>query len=379
MQSRNLFLCFFILLVGSSLNAQTSVNPDISAVGDFRIYSHDDQSRPDEVEKFNLANPEIELNIGGYLNPYVRADIVIGWHGEHDAEIEEAHATILRGLPLNTNLRVGKYLLEYGRLNPVHPHAYPFIMRPLPHEMFFGNHGLSDMAIRASFTLPTGDAFTEIMGGLLKGDALATHEHEEDGYEGEKHEHESEEKRDLGFFGRLTSSLAVSDASELAIGGSVLNAVHGFNEDTIGTPDQLRSWLVGGDIKYKYKPSKYRSLQIEAESIMRFSEWGESGEGLTSYGAYGYVDYRFNQIYNLGGIFEWVRIEEAHHHEGEDDHVIKQHDIKRFGLFVGFAPLEETSMVRLAGHWTDPDEGDSFWALSLQFVIGLGPHKPHNF
>ena len=24
-------------------------------------------------------------------------------------------------------------------------------------------------------------------------------------------------------------------------------------------------------------------------------------------------------------------------------------------------------------------EGDGFWEFSLQLVIGLGPHKPHNF
>ncbi|MCP4634721.1 MAG: hypothetical protein GY855_17470 [candidate division Zixibacteria bacterium] len=379
MRNRVLLLCLLLFGLGSHSYAQTSINPDISAVGDFRVYGHSDQSRADEVEKLNLADPEIEINIGGYLNPYARADIVIGWHGEHNAEIEEVHATILRGLPLNTNLRVGKYLLEYGRLNPVHPHAYSFIKRPLPHELFFGEEGLSDMAIRTSFALPIGSAFTELMGGVLKGDALANHEHEDAGHEGDEHEQESEAKRNVGLFTRLTTSMAVSESSELAIGGSALNAVHGFTEDTINTPKQLRSWLIGGDIKYKYKPSKFKSLQIEAEMIMRQSELGEDDEKLNSYGAYGYIDYRFNQIYNVGGIIEWARVEETHHHEGEDEHEIEEHGTKRYGLFVGFAPLEETSMVRLAGHWTDPEEGDGFWELSLQLVFGLGPHTPHNF
>lgn len=112
---------------------------------------------------------------------------------------------------------------------------------------------------------------------------------------------------------------------------------------------------------------------------MRQSDLGEGNEKLNSYGAYGYIDYRFSQIYNVGGIIEWAKMEEAHHHEGEDEHEIEKHDIKRYGLFVGFAPLEETSMVRLAGHWNDPKEGDGFWELTLQLVIGLGPHKPHNF
>jgi len=378
MFNRVLTLFIVIFCLGGSPFAQTSVNPDISAVGDFRVYSHDDQSRSDEVEKVSFADPEIELNIGGYLNPYARADLIIGWHGEHNAEIEEAHATILRGLPFNTNLRVGKHLLEFGRLNPVHPHAYSFLKRPLPHDLFFGEEGLADMAIRTSFAMPTGDAFTELMAGLLKGDALSIHEHEEEMHEGEEHADESEVKRDLGFLGRLTTSFALSESTELSIGASALNAVHGFTEDTINVPEQLRSWIIGGDLKYKFKPSKHKSLQIEAEMLMRKSELGEDDIKLNSFGTYGYVDYRFNQIYNIGGIFEWTNVEEAHHHE-EDGHEIKEFDTKRYGLFVGFAPLEETSMVRLAGHWTDPEEGDSFWELSLQLVIGLGPHKPHNF
>ncbi|MFH2048316.1 MAG: hypothetical protein ABIJ12_02630 [bacterium] len=372
---RLLFLLLFCITIitGFSASAQTTLNPDISLVGDFQIFSHNDKSIPDEKEKLNLSDPEIELNINGYLNPYARADAVIAWHGDHNAEIEEAYATFLQGLPLNINLRAGKYLLEFGRLNTVHPHAYSFIKRPLPHAMFFGEEGLSDMAIRASISIPTGEAFTELMGGILKGDALTPHVHEE-----EETTETTEPKRDLGFFGRLTSSFAVSEAAELAMGGSVINTVYGFGEDE-ENPAQLRSWLIGGDVKYKYKPSRYTSLQIEAEGIMRQNEMDEEGEDLKSYGAYGYIDYRFKQKYNLGAIYEWVRSKEAHHHEGEEEHEIHQQETKRLGLFVGFAPVEETSLIRLAGHLTDPEDSDSFWEATLQLVISLGPHKPHNF
>jgi len=212
------------------------------------------------------------------------------------------------------------------------------------------------------------------MGGILKGEVLSSHEHDE-----EEHEHEAdEEKKDPGFFGRLTTSVAVSDAAELAIGGSVVNAVYGFSEDE-EDPAQLRTWIIGGDAKYKYKPSRYTSLLIEVEGIMRQNEMDEEDEDLKSYGVYGYIDYRFKQKYNVGAIYEWVRSKEAHHNEGEEEHEIHQQDIKRMGLFFGFAPVEETSLVRLAGHWTDPEEGDSFWEATLQLVISLGPHKPHNF
>jgi len=365
------------LCVSGVAHGQTTTNPDISAVGDFRAFSHNDNSRSDEVEELSIADPEFELNIGGYLNPYVRADAVVGWHAEHNAEIEELYATAERGLPLGAGMRVGKYLLEFGRLNPVHPHAYSFIKRPLPHEAFFGEEGLADVAIRPSFLLPTGDTYTEVMAGLLKGDAFSGHEHEH--MEGEQHEGEEEEpKRGLGFFGRATSSFALSDATELSFGASAVNAVHEMHEHENETVERLRTWLFGGDVKYKYRPNRNTALQIEAEAIVRTAGQAEGMDDLTSYGSYGYVDYRFRQQYNVGGIFEYTKLEELHEHEGEEPEV-HQCDTWRAGLFVGWAPIEETSLVRLAGHWTEPDGGEGFWELTMQFVVSLGPHKPHNF
>lgn len=360
--------------------AQTTKNPDISLIGDIRAFSHNDTIRPSEHEAFNLADPEIELFVSGYLNPYARAAAAVAWHTGANAEIEEAYAEFVRGLPLGAQLRAGKYLLEFGRLNPLHPHTWSFVKRPLPHKHFFGDHGLTDMAIRTSFLLPTGSAYTELMGAVTKGDALTGHEdeHEEAG-EGSEHE---DERLDPGFFGRLTTSLAVDEFSELALGVSVLNAVYGGAEYVnelvlqLEEPDFLRAWVTGFDLKYKHKPSRYSSLQIEAEALWRSNEMTE-GDRLNSYGAYGYLDYRFRQRYNAGGIFEYVSEETILEDLGET--VAESSDTWRAGLFVGFAPVEETSLVRLAGHWTEPDDADSFWELTLQLVFSLGPHQPHNF
>jgi len=175
-----------------------------------------------------------------------------------------------------------------------------------------------------------------------------------------------------------TEDVPLGWSAELAIGGSILNSVYAFTEDSLA-PEQLRSWLFGGDIKYKYKPSRYTSLQIESEGIIRVNNLEEGEGNITSYGAYGYIDYRFSQKYNAGGIFEYVKLEEAEHHEGETEHEIHEHSNWRVGLFAGFSPVEETSLLRLVGHWTESEESDGFWEISLQFVFSLGPHQPHNF
>jgi len=360
-------LCSIFLLGVATVAAQTTVNPDISAVGDFRLFSHDDPTRPDEQNEFNFADPMLELLVSGYLNPYMSAAGVLAWHDGADAAIEELYATVHRGLPLNLGLRAGKYRLPFGRLNPIHPHAYSFIMTPLPHEMFFGEEGLSDVGVQLSTLLPTGDFYTELMGAALKGEGLLGHGH---AHEAEA-EHD-EERTDIGFFGRLTTSFAPGDASELALGLSALNEVYEVEHDTTGPEEiatQLRAWVVGTDLKYRWVPSRYTTLQIEAEGLMRVEEGHDGGDDLTSYGAYGYLDYRFRQRYNVGGIAEWVRVE----------HLAATHNTSRYGLFAGFSPVEETAVVRLVGHWTDPDDGASFWQITGQLVFSLGPHKAHNF
>jgi hypothetical protein len=81
---------FGLLLLGcTSSLAQTTLNPDISAVGDFRMLGHNDATQPAQKDEINLADPVLELNIGGYLNPYARADAVVAWHEGHNAAVEE--------------------------------------------------------------------------------------------------------------------------------------------------------------------------------------------------------------------------------------------------------------------------------------------------
>jgi hypothetical protein len=355
---KNIML-FAILLFSflSPIRAQTTLNPDISLIGNICAFAHNDTGRPIESREFNLQSPDMELMVSGYLNPYSRADAVLAWEEGGNAEIEEFYATVLRGLPLGLNLRVGKYRLEFGRLNPVHPHAYSFIFQPLPHEEFFGEEGLNDMAIRTSFIIPTGSLYTEFMGAVLKGDILKS---EDDSIEEEEDADSGKPRIKPGFFGRLTSSAAVSEYAELAAGASFATAEY-------NAEDRLHAWVYGIDMKYKWKPNRNISLTVEAEGLYNHREKSDGGQ-LISYGGYGYIDFHFCQKYNVGSIFEYT--------QGNLD---KNRNSWRTGAFVGFSPIEETSLVRLVGNWTRPKETAGFWTLTAQLVFSLGPHQPHNF
>ncbi|MEK6651016.1 MAG: hypothetical protein AABY75_08565, partial [Bacteroidota bacterium] len=156
--------------------AQTSLNPDISVIPRFRVESSDGGSLPaDRVfsrPQFTLE--ELEIAIQGYLNPFARADIFLAKPGAGDEplEIEEAYATVLRGLPYDINLRMGKYLVEFGKINTVHPHAWSFVSRPASIERFLGEEGVNDIGVSASILLPTGGLYTRLNVDLFDGATL---------------------------------------------------------------------------------------------------------------------------------------------------------------------------------------------------------------
>ena len=72
-------------------------NPDISVIGDVRSFVTDDRQDP-KHGNLQLNLESVELALQGYLNPYARADVFAAYTEEEGLVVEEAYATILRGL-----------------------------------------------------------------------------------------------------------------------------------------------------------------------------------------------------------------------------------------------------------------------------------------
>ena len=382
---KNIFksnLLYFVVLFPILVFSQTK-NPNISIITDFRTFTHDNKAVPTEEGRLNLELSEIEFAIQGYLNPYARADIFIAKHGtEGPLEIEEAYATFLRGLPLGLNIKAGKYLLDFSKLNSLHPHAYYFIERPMIQTVFFGEDGFNDTGINSNVLLPTGDVYTNLSFNILKGDFVNPHDHGDEihGHE-EDHqvEHEDEELDDepqpLGFSGRLTTHFQLSDYSNLELGFSGATGIHDSHED-------LRMYLGGFDLKYKWRPDRYKSLTFQVETIFNKRdihaheeeehEEDEHGEeeiaSVTTSGFFSYLTYQFKQRWNIGVVGEWTQSPES-----------KDDKYWGMGVFAGFSPMEETSVIRLLLKREKQPGFVSFNKILAQLVFSLGPHKPHVF
>ena len=154
--------------------SQSNVNPDISLIGTFNTFTDLTKGSPDKG-KLIFETPEMELFVDGYLNPYAKATGNISYEGG-EFSVEELYAEIVRGLPLDVQIKAGKYLVGFGQLNIVHAHAWAFIGRPLFHQIYFGPEGFNDIGVNFSFILPTTSFYSTLDLGIFKGDAIGKNE-----------------------------------------------------------------------------------------------------------------------------------------------------------------------------------------------------------
>jgi len=377
--------------------AQTTINPDISAIGTFNTYTNFIKGTP-EYGKLNFDMPEFELLVDGYLNPYARAAFNIGFHaGEFHAE--EIYAQVVRGLPLDVQIKAGKYLLGFGKINTIHPHAWLFIYRPLYQQIYFGDEGFNDIGADISFILPTGDVYTTLDLGIFKGDALINEHHHEDEHETEEEEHfEMERGNSPIFVGRLGSFFPLGDFSNIEVGLSCSYGVHSkmdfySSTDSSVTPEnKALNYLYGGvDFKYKYRPDSYTALTIQGEAlwngrdVLRKDDLElDTQEEINTFGAFIYLDYRFNRIFSIGAKYDFtygIIGDETNFNTLANDDQNKTIGIESW---LGYYPFEETLALRLGVQhlmfsYADETERDGETIINLQLIFSLGPHKAHPF
>jgi hypothetical protein len=363
---------FLLAIIPQFARSQTMVNPDISFIGDVRLSIHNDQSAPDEAEKPALEFHELEIGASGYLNPFARADIFLGIHGvEGPIEVEEAYMTLLRGLPLGLQMKVGQYLADLGKLNTQHSHQWSWMERPLMLKEVFGDDGLKDVGINLSCLLPVGASAWTISAHALKTGGLAVHHHHEE--DGDENEAETV-RSDIAVLSRISAFVPLGETTFLETGASLLRSEHEPAENRYAT-------LANLDFKLKWRPDIFRSLTFVAEFLgnsrtVCAEESSEDSASLhdetsdvRSFGAFTAVDFQFWRRWNAGAFYDYTQC-------AKNENVYQC----GYGVFAGFALAEETSRFGLVLRRHEAsDISDPFYSATLQFLWSLGPHKPHPF
>jgi len=129
-----------------NLNQDQFDSLGIPGFGDAGFYS--ETLNPSKGFNFNYA----ELGMYSVVDPFF--DLFATFHLTVSTfEIEEAYVRTLR-LPGNLQLKFGKFLSSFGRLNEVHAHAWDFSDQPLVYHSFWGAENLNEMGTRFTWLMP---------------------------------------------------------------------------------------------------------------------------------------------------------------------------------------------------------------------------------
>jgi hypothetical protein len=349
-------LCLVLTVLASSRLgfSQTTTNPALSFIGDMRLSGF--RHAPDTVgaNKMIFDFHELEITAGAALNPYARADVSLGLsHGSID--IEEAYATLLRGLPLNLQVKAGQYRVDFGKLNAQHPHQWSWIERPLMFKRFFGEEGLDAAGLNISSLVSVGRSALTLSGNVFTGGS----------YWGDS---QDRELRNLAESARVSLFAPLTGHANVEFGFSGLTT-------RLGDPTGGTTTMGNMDLKYKWRPDMYRSVVLTAEGMIgsRLTAEGNGGAGgatrIAAAGFFASLDFQFHKRYDAGAFVDYCR-----------DPVPDFGRQTGIGVFAGFSLVEETYRVGLL---LRQDQGPAlprpYQTIIIQLLWSLGPHKPHQF
>ena len=374
-----LFAAFVFATTAATAHAGV-VNPDISVIGQPFARWTNDATDPGN-KRWVLDPGEVETVFDAPLNPYARGTVVMSL-SEPGIELEEGYFQLLRGLPGGLALKGGKYRVGFGKLNPAHPHAYPFADRfhmlatYLPGDESFNETGISlseripapgDLSLTASLDWLNGNTFRlarEASGA--SNDPLLTIGADAD---------RPDESR-AAVLGRLAAFSSIGDRSGLELG---VSGSQGTNNVAAGA----RTTLIGADAKAKLWNSENSYLLLQGEFVhldRDLAGWDSLTAAYTltrvsPAGACLFADYNFATRYNVGASYE--RWQQA---------TVDRTWDQAFKAFAGFALLEETTAFRL--DWDHdmpgsppgaPSTPDAIDTVTMRVIFSMGPHKAHQF
>lgn len=362
MERHHSYLCLALVLAvwssaahGSTTTAtgiSRSLNPAISANGLFvgaycseeRVHHHHGaEEEAEHVHEHGVGSAtglrvqEVEVQISAFVDPFLKADLVLAVPGGEGLELEEGYV-LTQGLPHGLIVKAGKFYAQVGRHNLLHSHQFPFLDPPLVNERLLGGHGLCEAGIGLSYLLPT-PWYSEIVAQILNGDTEIF---------------ASPEDEDLAYVGHLKSFWDLGEATTLELGGSWAAGNNAHAE---------LSSLAGVDLTVKWRPprrSRYRGLVWQSEYL--FARQNHADETHEEGGFYSLLQYQFARRWWMQGRWDLVGLPKA---EDARDW--------RASAVLAFVPSEFSGLRLQYSQLHEHDEVINQAYLQLNFTIGSHP------
>ena len=375
---------------GSTQGGNPRLLPDISALGDFVGDLSPDGSTLEEGQRFGVR--EIEVAIQANVDPYFRADFILGVHGE-SVEIEEAYATTT-ALPWGLQLRLGRVHLPFGKQNVVHRPELHSIEYPHVVQRFLGEEGGKGDGLFASRIFAPFGFYQELQVGVMDRFGGDAHAHAHDEEEEEEHaepvaaEPANRRLSGLGYVARFRNYWDLSEATNLELSASAATGrqTQPFDreiEEGINAVNARQS-LFGVDLTYRWRPIEqglYRSLIVQAEWMrQRHEDVADRHDPLDGPdmlylgprgdfdGGYAFARWQLTRRTFIAGRYDQLQDIDA--------------GGQTFGAVSGYLtwfPSEFAKLVAGYEHLMPAGDARSVNRILLQATFSVGPHRPHPF
>lgn len=230
-----------------------------------------------DPKKRGFTVQNIEMSLLGAVDPYFTGETHLIYQltpeGESILELEEVFLTTL-ALPAGLEVKAGHFFIEFGRLNPRHPHTWNFADQPVVNTRMFGGDGLRTPGFRlswipplpwyADFKIGVHNANGETASSFL---GASDEEEGKTGFAGHPViERKVDSADDLLYTFRWLNSVDITKATTANLGISAL-----FGPNTTGS--DTRTEILGGDLYLKWKSLRnYRGwpfVALQSEIMFR--------------------------------------------------------------------------------------------------------------
>ena len=357
--------------------------PDFSAVGDFIGDFSPKGSTQADSTRFSIR--EVELAVQAVVDPYFRGDFFLGISDTEGISIEQAFLTTT-SIP-DLEIRLGRYLMPFGKQNTTHRHDLHTIEYPYVIQKLLSDDGLKGTGVWVDKVFAPFGFYQELQATAV--DRFGSRDPS-------LHATEPANRSlgGMGYSARLRNYVDLSQATNVELSFS---AITGRREQPLDTnyvaallslrgidanAALARQTIVGSDLTFRWRPLQqglYKSFILQAEVMRQYNEKNPripGGGAAPSYylgpmrdftGAYVFARWQLGQRLFVGSRYDYVQ-------DPEDNG-------RTFNAGSGYLEWFPSEFSKLVAGYERRDVPVNAGKdrILLQASFALGPHKPHPF
>jgi hypothetical protein len=360
--------------------------PDFSAVGDFVADLSPQGSTQADSSRFGVR--EVELAVQAAVDPYFRGDVFLGISDLEGISIEQAFLTTT-SLPNELELKIGRFLMPFGKQNTTHRHDLHTVEYPYVIQRFFAPDGYKGTGFWLSRVIAPLGFYQEIQAtavnrladrdaSLRTGDPV------------------NRKLSGLGYSARLRNYWDLNESTNLEISGTALT---GVREEPIpvavGEVNALnaRQNTFGADLTFRWRPLQeglYKSFILQAELMRQVTQSTSATvpgpvcrqlcagspippisvttPGSHYTGGYVFARYQITTRGFVGGRYDQLQ-----------DPEFGGRTTRAASADLEFFPSEFSKITAAYERYIPPSGIQPINRILVQATFSLGPHKPHPF